>query len=526
MKEGGSAVDAAVAALLCVGVINNFASGIGGGGFMLVRSGTDGISRVIDFRETAASTAHRDMFNGHLDWATDSTLAAGVPGEIRGFAAAHALYGKLPWSALFQPAIQVATEGFTVTKKLDDMIRRFEGKLANCSGMRETYFNPDGTRKQIGNHIYRPNLAKTLKMIADEGPDSFYTGTIAEDMLSCFRHHEGGLTAGDLAAYEVKLRDPLVRSFGHYRLITAGPPTSGAILAQILQITDSLGLPSSNDSSSQAFPANMNDTRTQQQIIETFKFAYVDRMKLGDPSFVPGIDDVVKKILSEERMQQIIRGIDLNQTHTPEYYLGAEPFDENDSHGTTHLTTMDGSGMAVSVTSTVNLEWGCRRMDPTTGIILNNELDDFSIPQQNNSFGLPPSPANYIEGGKRPLSSASPVILEDARTGQVVLAAGAAGGSRIITAVADAIIKIIMMGMPPDAAVDSCRLHHQLLPDYLMAEDRCDRQLLRQLSHLGHQIKILAPEQYASTVQLIMRNPDGSMFPVSDGRKGGIAAGY
>lgn len=166
--------------------------------------------------------------------------------------------------------------------------------------------------------------------------------------------------------------------------------------------------------------------------------------------------------------------------------MGKEPYAEVDQHGTTHLTTMDGNEMTVSVTSTVNLEWGCRYMDEETGIILNNELDDFSVPNQNNSFGLLPSAANYIAPLKRPLSSSSPVILE--RDGKVFLAVGAAGGSRIITAVADMIIKMVTFGMDPDNAMDSCRLHHQLMPDELLAEHRCDRLMLRSLSHYGHSV--------------------------------------
>lgn len=180
--------------------------------------------------------------------------------------------------------------------------------------------------------------------------------------------------------------------------------------------------------------------------------------------------------------------------------------------------------LTVAVTSTVNLEWGCRHMDPATGVILNNELDDFSIPHRKNSFGLPPSEVNYIKPGKRPLSSSAPVILE--HQGQVLLTVGAAGGSRIITAVAETIIKLLAWGMDPDDAMEACRLHHQLLPDELMAEDRCDRRLLRELGRYGHQIAIMGPHQFASSVTFIVRQADGAMIPVSDPRKGGIAAGY
>lgn len=182
------------------------------------------------------------------------------------------------------------------------------------------------------------------------------------------------------------------------------------------------------------------------------------------------------------------------------------------------------SNHTIAATSTINLEWGCRRMDPVTGVALNNQLDDFSIPHRNNSFGLPASKVNYIGPGKRPLSSSAPIILE--YRGKVLLTIGAAGGSHIITSVAKTLINLLAWGMDPDDAMEACRLHHQLLPDMLVAEDRCDRKLLRKLSHYGHQITVLGPKQYASSVTFIVRQADGAMIPVSDLRKGGIAAGY
>lgn len=220
----------------------------------------------------------------------------------------------------------------------------------------------------------------------------------------------------------------------------ADSPASGSIVIQILKVIERLDLQGS-----------IKDATTIQQIIEVFKFAYVDRMKLGDPDFLHDVEQIVTRIVSDRRADDILPQIDpvslsstlaldlvgqQQRTHPVNYYIKkGDGLSLSESHGTTHVTAMDGSGMAVSVTSTVNLEWGCRYMDDHTGIILNNELDDFSTPNANNSFGIPPSPANFIEPGKRPLSSASPLILE--RDGQIVLVIGAAGGSRIITAVAE-----------------------------------------------------------------------------------------
>lgn len=513
LQQGGSAVDSAIAALLCVGVVNNFASGIGGGGSMLIRTG-DGQSEVIDFRETAPASAHRDMFNHNHTLATDSTQGAGVPGEIRGFAEAHSRHGRLPWAVLFEPSIQLAREGFAVTPKMADMISKFADKMKKSSGMMQTYGREDGSPKKVGDFIFRSNLAQTLEKIADQGADVFYQGEIGESLAQYVASKEGGFTLEDLRTYTVKIRPALIHEALGFKLITGGLPTCGGLVVQILKVLERLRLDGS-----------ITDLKTIQQLVETFKFAYVDRMKLGDPDFIPDADEIVAKIVSDERAAAIVPRIDPLKTHSAKYYFGkGDKVAFAESHGTTHVTVMDRFGMAVSVTSTVNLEWGCRYMDERTGIILNNELDDFSIPHTNNSFGLPPSIANFISPGKRPLSSSSPLILE--RDGQVVLALGAAGGSRIITAVADMVLKLMVLHMEPVEAMNSCRLHHQLIPEAILAEHRCDRELLAGLSRMGHPIIVMSKEQYASCVNLILKRSDGGMTPVSDPRKGGLAAGY
>lgn len=544
-ESGGNAVDAAIASLLCIGVVNNFSSGIGGGGFMLIRA-ANGTTEMIDFREQAPLGSFDRMFDSNYSKAVNGTMAAAVPGEIAGMAKAHERWGRLPWGVLFDKSILLAKHGFQASAKMETMIEKFKDSIRMDPGMRETYLRADGiTPKKRGDWIQRTNLATTLYTIALEGPSAFYSGTIGQSLVRLIkkRGNGHGFTMKDLLGYRVKIRETISVSLGKLRLITGGSPTSGAILAQIMQVLflesgeqNGVGIDNDNNDVKTAQPAQqpqptLNGTLPideMHRMIETFKHSYGERLKMGDPEYVDGMAEIVKAIVSKERVNVIRCAFDAKRTFSIEHYMPKEHFNSSPApgHGTSHVTVMDRDGLVVSATSTVNLEWGCRVMDPITGIILNSQMDDFSLPGKSNAFNLPPTSANFIAEGKRPLSSACPVIVEDVEDGEVVLAAGGAGGSRIISAVAQTLMGILFKGRSPSEAIEGCRLHHQLIPNIVLAERRCPVGLLEGLSELGHKIQVMPPNQHPTSVNVVIRNKNKEMMAVSDRRKGGIGAGF
>lgn len=478
---------------------------------MLVRT-ERGDGRVFDFRETAPASAHQDMFIHDPSRAKLSGQAVAIPGEIRGFAAAHAKYGRLPWARLFEPNIQLAKQGFPMTSKLHNMLVKFKDTLLRSEGMRDTYFNADGTPKQMGDRVVRPQLAATLREIADKGPDAFYTGRIADALIAAINAHHGNVSHVDFAEYRVRESEPIESEYRGYRVLTVGPPASGAVLIEALNILSGFSL--HNDNASRADSAHLT--------VEALKFAYASRMKLGDPHHLD-LTREVQRMLNPVHAAWLRSRISLRKTHDPSFYTDA--IDAVHDHGTTHISVMDDRGMAVSVTSTVNLEFGAKIMDSVTGIILNNEMDDFSIPGQPNQFSLPASLSNYAGPGKRPVSSATPVILE--RHGRAEIIAGGTGGSRIISSTLLALLALIDYGQSPADAVRAPRFHHQLLPNNLIAESDVDPRVVESMLQRGHAVHVMKERLYFSSVQLIHRNPvTGIISAAADPRKGGGADGY
>jgi gamma-glutamyltranspeptidase len=368
---------------------------------------------------------------------------------------AHRLHGKLPWADIFQPAIAIARQGFHVTPKLASMINKCAGKIQQSPAMRETYMkggegpqdgmvakpkrfksrrqekmyrrhlekaqrNKTWVPKGVGDLVLRPNLANTLERVAREGSDAFYKGDIAEAMVAKVQAAGGRLSLADLAGYEPIQRTPLVSEFRGFKVTSVGAPAAGAILIQILKVLERLPL------------RNSTSSLEKHLFLEALKFGYAGRIKLGDPAFNAEMGQAEQDILAQATIDTIESSIDHEHTHEPEYYT--QIYGDIKDQGTTHLSVLDIDGMAVSVTDTVNLEFGAFLMDAKTGVLLNNEMGDFSLEHTQNSYGLPPSLANLVQAGKRPMSSSTPVVLE--RNGQVVLVTGAAGGSRIISVTA------------------------------------------------------------------------------------------
>ncbi|KAI9594639.1 gamma-glutamyltranspeptidase [Syncephalis fuscata] len=518
LKKGGSAVDAAITSTLCIGTINSFSSGIGGGGFMLVRD-TDGTATTIDFRETAPAGASELMFKDRPGASTSGGLAVGVPGEIRGYDAAHKRYGKLPWSELIAPIIKLNRDGFIVSPLLATRLSGIASTILSTPGFREVY-SRNGQVLKAGETCYRKALADTLETIAKNGADAFYTGSIADELVQAIRGAKGIHTKKDFVDYQAVVRPALNGTYHGRRIFTSDAPTSGPVLLSVLNILEGFNLTSLNNNNN--IPAV-----DYHRIIESFKHGFAQRTELGDPSFVD-IADNIQNITNKATAKQLRSRIDDNKTFPPEYYH--PHLAGNNPHGTTHTTVLDQHGQTVSVMSTVNLYFGSRVISPSAGVILNNEMDDFSTPGVPNAFGLPPAINNFIRPGKRPLSSSVPIIVE--QDGQVIFAAGASGGTRIITSVLSVLLNTIDYKMSLDAAINAPRYHHQLLPNLLTVESAFDQDTAKQLSQRGHTLAWSPVEVSQSSVQAIYRPYSKNkavaeeIQAVSDGRKHGKAAGY
>ncbi|KAG0253204.1 hypothetical protein DFQ27_007614, partial [Actinomortierella ambigua] len=418
LKDGGNAVDAAIASCLCIGTVNMFSAGIGGGGFMTIRL-PNGTVEVVDFRETAPEGATARMYTQNPMLAQRGGLSVAVPGEIRGLEIAHKRYGKLPWERLFSPSVKLAREGWLVGPELARRIQLAKELMEKEPDWSEV-FAPKGTALREGELIQRKALANTLETIAKEGADAFYTGKIAQSMVDHVRKHGGILNMKDMAGYRALVKEPLVGFYQGRKVYTTPAPTSGPVLLSLLNILERYDLGRDRTL----------DPLEVHRIIEAMKFGYAQRTDLGDPDFTD-LESTVKHIISKDTAAQIRHNISDEHTFGVEHYNPHWGAIEN--HGTTHLSSVDQDNMAVALTSTVNLLFGSHLLDPKTGVILNDEMDDFSIPGRSNAFGLYPSPFNYPAPGKRPLSSCVPTIVE--RDGQFELALGGSGGSRITTAV-------------------------------------------------------------------------------------------
>lgn len=480
------------------------------GGFMLIRSGS-GESRVFDFREVAPHSASPEMFKSDPKLSKITGTSVAVPGEIRGFFDAHMKFGRLPWAKLFEPNIRIAEEGFLMTRNLHAMLSKFKTSFNRSPAMKETYFDSSGNPKAIGERILRPALGGTLRAIASEGPAVFYSGHIADALVAEINRQGGSMTKKDFEDYRAIEQDAIPGKYRDFNLLTVGAPASGQVLIEALNILNGYD-----------FTASDEEAKRAHLIVEAMKFAYASRMKLGDPSFVD-VGEILKKLQDPLWAEELRKKISLKTTFAPEHYM--DVFNEVKDHGTTHVSVLDSEGMAVSSTCTVNLEFGSKIMEPVTGIILNNEMDDFSIPGSPNQFSLPSSPSNYPEPGKRPVSSSTPVIFE--RDGRVVMIAGGTGGSRIISSTLLAIINMIDLEKSPIEAVNSPRFHHQLVPNFVIAENKVDQVILDGLTARGHTVHVMAPGLYYSSVHAIKKDLiTGKIIAAADPRKDGGTAGF
>ncbi|RMZ73992.1 gamma-glutamyltranspeptidase [Pyrenophora seminiperda CCB06] len=510
LKMGGNAADAMVGTVACVGVVGMYHSGLGGGGFMLVRA-PNGTYEFIDFRETAPAAAFEDMYKDNVDASISGGLASGVPGEIRGLQRLHENYGVLPWATVLTPAVKVARYGWRVN---EDLVKYMASATSSSNFLVDNLefaldFAPKGRLLKLNETITRKRYANTLETIAQEGPDSFYKGPIAEATIRALQAANGTMTLDDLANYTVAIRKPSTITYRDYKLTACSAPSGGEVALSSLKIME--GYSKVGD------PSDIN--LTTHRLDESMRFAYAMRSELGDPLFVKGMNEYQEQMLSAATAKEIRGKISDTKTFDIAYYNPAG-LESLETPGTSHVVTADASGMAVTLTTTVNLLFGSKLVVPETGVIMNNEMNDFSIPNTTNAFGYIPSAANFIRPGKRPLSSIAPVIVEHLNStiaNAFYVAIGAAGGSRIITATIQNLIHILDGNLTTAEALAEPRIHDQLVPAQVGFEYAFDNSTTAFLRDLGANVTWVAPG--ASTAQGLRKLANGTFEAAGEPRQ-------
>ncbi len=516
LKRGGNAVDAAVAVGFALAVTLPRAGNLGGGGFMLVHLAKSNETIAIDYRETAPAAATRDMFlgpDGKPDPAKsrDSGLSVGVPGTVRGLALAHEKYGsgKLSFAALIEPAIRLAREGIEVEDDLADSlpgaVAKFQRHPASAA-----IFLKDGKPLAVGDRLVQTDLAATLEEIATGGPDRFYSGRIAAAIASSVKAAGGVMTEADLAAYRAVIRAPVKGSYRGYEIASMPPPSSGGVhLVQILNILEGFDLAGFGAGSAE----------TLHRMAEAMKPAYADRATfLGDPDRVKV---PVKGLTSKKYAETLRAAIDANRARRADEVKAGDPL-PYESDQTTHFSVVDAEGNAVANTYTLNFSFGMGMVAPGTGVLMNNEMDDFSAKAGAlNAYGLVGGDTNSVHPGARPLSSMTPTILF--KDGKPFLVTGSPGGSRIITTVLQVVVNVVDFGMNIAEAVAAPRIHHQWKPDALVVEHGLSPDTLKLLLDKGHRVQ---PGRTSGSANSIMVTKAG-LQGASDPRQRGTAAlGY
>ncbi|XP_075158013.1 scoloptoxin SSD14 [Haematobia irritans] len=506
LKEGGSAIDAAIATLLCEGVMLPHSLGVGGGFVATIYTKATGRIESLIARETAPAASHQDMFIGKE---ITGAISAAIPGEIYGYWRLHEKYGKLPWSTLFEPTIELCVKGHKVSRYLANVLNMNGDRIRNEPSMAEIFVNKyTNELYKEGETMYRPQLGETLRIVATEGPEVMYRGgRIGKKLVEDIQSMGGIITEEDLMRYEVRWEEPIVAHFtGGYSLYTTPLPTSGAVLAFILNVMEPLY-------------THHHDVYWQ-RVIETFKHAYGHRTNLGDIHYEPQVKEVYDQLTSSSFAAEIRKLIKDDTTFTDFAYYGAN-FTNEEDHGTANLVVLAPNGDAISVTSTINGHLGAKVRSRQTGIILNDEMDDFSTPGVTNTYGIPASPANYIKPGKRPMSSTCPSIVLD-KHGHVKLLVGGAGGSRITTSVAQTILRYFVFNEPIDVALNSGRIHHQLAPMLVDVEPEVPESTEDYLIKVGHDVNYLPHDKaYSALTAIGLRTQ--VPHPVCDRRRVGSA---
>ena len=516
LKRGGNAVDAAVAVGFALAVVEPEAGNIGGGGFLVYHEAASGRDFTIDYRETAPTRAHRDMYldeDGEVvpDLSTIGHLSAGVPGTVAGLLLALEKHGRLARDTVLQPAIRLAEEGFPVSHELVESLEENASLLSRFPESRRIFLR-NGNHFQEGEILVQRDLGATLRLIAEDGAPAFYQGRVAELLVEEIRRGEGFITREDLKSYRAVERQPLLGTYRGHTVVSMGPPSSGGIvLIEMLNMVEPEDL---------AY-LGLNSSAYLHLLSEVMKRAYADRAHyLGDADFSPvPFRGLISKAYAEKRRA----GINPNRATLASELGPGDPL-PYEAGETTHFSVVDREGNAVSTSYTLNGAYGSGVTVPGAGFLLNNEMDDFSSkPGTPNQYNLIQGEANSIEAGKRPLSAMTPtIVLKD---GRVLLVTGSPGGPRIINTVFQIILNVIDHGLNVQEAVDAPRFHHQWLPDVLLFERHgLVRDVGEALRAKGH---TLAERTSMGDAHTIYVDPGtGMRLGAGDPRQEGSAVGY
>lgn len=516
LKQGGNAVDAAVAVGYALAVVHPCCGNIGGGGFMLVHL-KDGKNLFLNFREKAPLAASRDMYldeQGNVipDASTKSYQGVGVPGTVLGLDTALNKYGTLDRKTVMKPAIRLAEKGFTLTQGDIDILKHRTDDFQNEPNV-ASIFLKDGKPYAAGDSLVQKQLAQSLELIASDGPKAFYNGPIAKAVVKASKANDGLLSLKDFKDYNVTWETPVDCEYRGYTVYSSPPPSSGGTtICEILNVVN--GYPMAE--------LGFHSADSVHYLVEAMRHAYVDRnTKLGDPAF---IDNPLDKLLSADYAKNIRKQID-RENATPSRELGPKSL-LNEGNDTTHYSIVDKDGNAVAVTYTINYWFGTGKIAGDTGFFLNDEMDDFtSKPGVPNSYGLVQGEANAVAPGKRPLSSMSPTMVMGPDD-KLFMVTGSPGGSRIITITLETILNVIDHGMDIQAAVDAPRIHHQWLPDTVYLEPfALSKDTRKTLEDRGYHF---TDDELWGAAEAILADPETGMLKGAndDRRPAGEAVGY
>ncbi|GIU52724.1 MULTISPECIES: gamma-glutamyltransferase [Shewanella] len=509
LKKGGNAIDAAVAVGFALSVTLPRAGNLGGGGFMMVHLAENNKTIAIDYRETAPSKAHKDIFldekgNANPKLSREHGLAVGVPGTVMGFELALAKYGTMSLNEVIQPSIALAKNGIRVNSDLAASLDGLKRRISQWPSSAEIFYKKNGDSFSVNDTLVQTDLAQSLSLIAKQGSKGFYQGETAEKIVATIEQAGGIMTLDDLKNYQVVEREPVRGQYRGYEVVSMPPPSSGGIhIIEMLNVLENYPIQK----------LGHNTAQTLHLMVETMKHAYADRSEyLGDPDFTPVPID---ELTSQKYADSIAKKIAYNKA-TPSSEIKAGDIGPYESNQTTHYSVVDQWGNAVSNTYTLNFSYGSGLVAAGTGILLNNEMDDFSAkPGSPNGYGLIGGEANSVQGNKRPLSSMSPTIIM--KDGKPFIVTGSPGGSRIITTTLQVIMNVVDHHLNIAEATAAPRIHHQWLPDYIGVETSLNNDTVTLLEAKGHKVK--TSSAMGSTQSIVVT--ENGIYGASDPRRAG-----